>query len=210
MKVTAVVMAGGKGTRLALKEEKPLLEVGGKPVIDHVLAALKNAQKLVGVAVAVSYYTPKTAAYLKGSSVQVLKTPGNEYVSDLAYVVKTLKLEVVLALPADMPLIKGEIIDDVIEHFSAAGKPALAVAVPLETKKRLGMGLGYAFEHDGQVVVPAGINMIEGKRIDDGELEQEVYVVDKPEVAVNINTVKELELAQQHFARLHKLGTDFP
>jgi GTP:adenosylcobinamide-phosphate guanylyltransferase len=52
--------------------------------------------------------------------------------------------------------------------------------------------------------------MIEGKRIDDGELEQEVYVVDKPEVAVNINTVKELELARQHFARLHKLGTDFP
>jgi len=210
MKVTAVVMAGGKGTRLALKEEKPLLEVSGKPVIDHVLEALKNAQKLVGVAVAVSDYTPKSAAYLKGSSVQVLKTPGNEYVSDLAYAVKTLKLEVVLALPADMPLIKGEIIDDVIEHFLAAGKPALAVAVPLETKKRLGMGLGYAFEHDGQVVVPAGINMIEGKRIDDGELEQEVYVVDKPEVAVNINTVKELELARQHFARLHKLGTDFP
>jgi adenosylcobinamide-phosphate guanylyltransferase len=107
-----------------------------------------------------------------------------------------------------MPLLKGEIIDDVIEHFLAAGKPALAVAVPLETKKRLGMGLGYAFEHAGQVVVPAGINMIEGKRIDDGELEQEVYIVDKPEVAVNINTVKELELARQHFVRL-KFGTDF-
>jgi adenosylcobinamide-phosphate guanylyltransferase len=83
MKVTAVVMAGGKGTRLALKEEKPLLEVGGKPVIDHVLAALNQAQLLAGVAVAVSDYTPKTAAYWKDNS-SVPQDAGNEYVSDFA------------------------------------------------------------------------------------------------------------------------------
>jgi len=44
MGVTALVMAGGKGTRMALPEEKPLLTVGGKPVIEHVLAALENAK----------------------------------------------------------------------------------------------------------------------------------------------------------------------
>ena len=46
MKVTALVMAGGKGTRMTLAEEKPLLHIGGKPVIDHVLKALKHAEKI--------------------------------------------------------------------------------------------------------------------------------------------------------------------
>jgi adenosylcobinamide-phosphate guanylyltransferase len=37
--VTALVMAGGKGTRMKLAEEKPLINVCGKPVIEYVLTA---------------------------------------------------------------------------------------------------------------------------------------------------------------------------
>jgi adenosylcobinamide-phosphate guanylyltransferase len=200
MKVTAVVMAGGKGTRMTLAEEKPLLRVGGKPVIELVLQALKNSQKVDAVVVAVSEYTPKTTKHLESLTVKTLKTPGKEYVSDLAYAVKTLKIQTVLAIPADMPLITGEIIDEVIDHYAKCAKPALAVAVPLETKRKLGMSLSYAFDHGNKCVVPAGINMIEGARIDDGELEQEVYILDKAEVAININTADELKTAEEQFA----------
>lgn len=45
MGVTALVMAGGRGTRMRLAEEKPLVKVRGKPVIEYVIAALKNAKK---------------------------------------------------------------------------------------------------------------------------------------------------------------------
>jgi adenosylcobinamide-phosphate guanylyltransferase len=124
----------------------------------------------------------------------------------LAYTVKTLDLGTVLVIAADMPLITAEIIDEVVDRFVACGKPSLAVAVPVETKRGLGMGLDYAFEHCGQSVVPAGINMIEGKLIDVGELPQEVYVLDKAEVAVNINTVDELRTARKQFARLRGSG----
>jgi adenosylcobinamide-phosphate guanylyltransferase len=199
MKVTAVVMAGGKGTRMELAEEKPLLRVGGKPVIELVLEALKNAQKIDDIVVAVSNYTPKTSKHLETLNVQTIKTPGKEYVSDLAYVVKTLQLQTVLVIPADMPLITREIIDAVINQYSKCGKPTLAVAVPFETKKNLSMSLSYAFDHNNKRVVPAGINMIEGARIDDGELEQEVYIIDKPEVAININTIDELRIAEEQF-----------
>jgi adenosylcobinamide-phosphate guanylyltransferase len=205
MKTTALVMAGGKGTRMALTQEKPLLEVGGKPVVSLVLDALANAEKLNSVVVAVSDYTPKTAAYLAGFSVKVVKTPGKEYVSDMGYAVKVLGLETVLAIAADMPLITGEIIDDVLEKYVSCGKSALVVAVPLETKRKLGMSLGYAFDHEGQQVVPAGININDGRRIDDEELEQDVYVMDRVEVAVNINTVDELKRAQELFAQTHKI-----
>ena len=97
-------------------------------------------------------------------------------------------------------MITGEIIDEVIDHFTKCGKPALAVAVPLETKQKLAMSLSYAFDHDGKRVVPAGINMIEGARIDDGDLEQEVYILDNAEVAININTADELRIAEEQFA----------
>jgi adenosylcobinamide-phosphate guanylyltransferase len=83
MGVTALVMAGGKGTRMALSEEKPLLQVGGKPVIEHVITALKNAKKVSSIVVAVSDYTPKTAKLMLKFPVSVIKTPGKEYVSDM-------------------------------------------------------------------------------------------------------------------------------
>jgi adenosylcobinamide-phosphate guanylyltransferase len=199
--VCAVVMAGGKGTRMALAQEKPLLVVGGKPIVEHVVSALKAAKRVNRVVVAVSGYTPKTAAHLALLGVEVVKTPGKEYVSDLAFAVKKLGLGVVLAVAADLPLLSSEVIDDVVSAFFQCRKPALAVAVPLETKRKLGMSLGYAFEHDGVQVVPAGINVNDGAKIDDNWIDQAVYVVDKAEVAVNVNTVDELRVAEKHFAK---------
>jgi adenosylcobinamide-phosphate guanylyltransferase len=199
MAVTALVMAGGKGARMALSEEKPLLRVGGKPIIDHVIAALENAKKVDAIVVAVSDYTPKTAKRMAKFPVKVVQTPGKEYVSDMGYAVKALKLHAVLAIAADLPLITGEIIDQIVEHYERCGKPALTVAVPMAAKAKLGLGGEYAFEVDGKLVVPAGINVVDGRRISEEELEQEIYVVDKVEVIVNINTVQELKIAEALF-----------
>ncbi|MCW4005022.1 MAG: NTP transferase domain-containing protein [Candidatus Bathyarchaeota archaeon] len=198
MTVTALIMAGGKGTRMALKTEKPLILVGGNPVIDHVLYALQNAKTIDNIAVAITDNTPNTTQHLQTHfpQITVVKTPGKEYVSDMGNAVKQLNLQTVMAIAADLPLITSQVIDEIITAYYKCNKPTLAVAVPQETKRKLGMGLGYAFEHDGQQVVPAGINIIDGTKIDDGELEQAVYITDKPQVAVNINTTQELQIAQ--------------
>jgi len=201
MGVTALVMAGGKGSRMALSEEKPLLQVGGKPVIEHVLTALKNAKKVGSVVVAVSDYTPKTAKLLSKFPVSVIHTPGKEFVSDMGYAVRALKLQTVLAIGADFPLITAEVIDGIVECYEQCGKPALTVAVPMETKAKLGLGEKYGFELNGKRVVPAGINVIDGLRIDEAELEEKTCVLDRKEVAVNINTVEELHIAQELFQK---------
>ena len=201
MGVTALVMAGGKGTRMALSEEKPLLKVGGKTVIEHVLAALENAEKVDSIVVAVSDYTPKTARFMAKFPVKVIKTPGKEYVSDMGYAVKRLKLQIVLAVAADLPLITGETIDDIVERYEQCGKPALTVVVSMETKEKLGLGREYAFEVENKLVVPAGINVIDGRRIDEKELDEETCVVDRKEVAVNINTIQELRIAENLFTK---------
>jgi adenosylcobinamide-phosphate guanylyltransferase len=205
MTVTALVMAGGKGTRLGLAEEKPLLLVDGKPVVDLVLAALRDAKHVDSVVVAVSQNTPKTAHYLQQFPIPVVETPGKEYVSDMDFAVKKLGLDTVLAIAADLPLLTGEVVDDILNHYFACGKAALAVAVPQKTREKLGLAAGYAFDWNGECVVYAGINVLDGKRIDAAELEQEVYVLDKAEVAVNINTVDELRIAQDRFAKFAKV-----
>jgi adenosylcobinamide-phosphate guanylyltransferase len=202
MTVTALVMAGGKGTRMTLSEEKPLVRVCRKPVVELVIAALKSAKRVDSVVVAVSKNTPKTAQYLQNFSVKVLETPGNGYISDMQYAVKVLNLQTVLTIGSDLPLITGQIIDNIIEHYFESKKSALAVAVPLKTKQKLKMSLDYAFEHEGTRVVPAGINVNDGGRINDDELDQEVYVVEWVEVAVNINTAEELKTAQEQFAEI--------
>jgi adenosylcobinamide-phosphate guanylyltransferase len=200
MGITALVMAGGKGTRMALSEEKPLLRIGGKPVIEHVLAALKNAKKVNSIVVAVSDYTPKTAKLMLQFPVSVIKTPGKDYVSDMRYAVKSLNLQSVLAIGADLPLITGEVIDAIVESYERCNKPALSVVVPMKTKETLGLGGEYAFEVDNIHVVPAGINIIDGRRIDEEELDEEIYLLNRKEVAVNINTVQELRIAENLFA----------
>jgi adenosylcobinamide-phosphate guanylyltransferase len=199
MGVTALVMAGGKGTRLALSEEKPLLKVCGKPMIELVLGALKDAGKINEIVVTVSQYTPKTAKFIERFPVQILKTHGKGYVSDVRYAVRKLNLDTVLTISADLPLITGDIINRVIERFTQCGKPALTVAVPIETKERLGLGVEYVHEMGDKRLVPAGINVIDGRRIDEGELDEEIYAIDEGEVAVNVNTRHDLEIAEHLF-----------
>jgi adenosylcobinamide-phosphate guanylyltransferase len=197
MRVTAVVMAGGRGKRMEASEEKPMLRVGGKPVVEHVLAALQAAKHIESVVVAVSVNTPKTAEYVKKFPVKVLITPGEGYIQDMQFAVKKLGLETVLAVASDLPLITAGIVDDALERYASCGKPALTVAVPTETKSKLGLAVEYDFEAEGKTVVPTGINIIDGSLIDGGWMEQEVYILHRDEVAVNVNTPQDLQLAER-------------
>ena len=201
MRVTALVMAGGKGTRMSLSEEKPLLRVGTKTLIEHVLAALNNSRKISDIFVAVSKYTPGTVRLMRKLAVPVIETPGKGFVLDMGYAVRKLGLKTVLAIGADLPLITGNIVDAIVDFYEKCGKPALSVVVPMETKAKLGLSGKYGFDLNGEHVVPAGINVIDGRRINEEKLEEEIYVSDRKEVAVNINTVKELRIAEDLFQK---------
>ena len=198
MGIIALVMAGGRGTRMKLPQEKPLIDLCGKPVIEYVLEALKNSKKIDSIIVATSNCTPKTTQLMRQLGVKVIETPGKDYVSDMGYVVQTLELGVFLAIAADLPLVRGEMIDAIVERYERCGKPALTVAVPLETKAKLGMCIEYSFKTQDKDVVPVGINVIDGrKRYGDEWLDQDIYLLSHNELAVNINTINELQLAER-------------
>ncbi len=198
MGITALVMAGGKGTRMQLAEEKPLINVCGKPAIEYVIAALKRAKKIDSIFVATTSCTPKTAKLMTQFPVKLIQTPGNNYVSDMGYAAQNLRLGVFLAIAADLPLVTSKALDTIVERYEHCGKPALTVAVPLVTKTKLGMSVEYKFKMDDRDVVPTGINVIDGhKRYGDEWLDQDIFLFDLEELAVNVNTIEELQLAER-------------
>ena len=206
--MTALLMAGGRATRMNVATEKPLLDVGGKPMIECVMNALKQSKTVDRIIVAVSKNTPQTARKAMELNTEVLETPGEGYVSDMNYAVRKLGLGVVLTVSADLPFITTEIVDRAVEKYRTCGKPSLAVMTPVGVYERLGSKPEYVFEVDGKSLVAVGLNIIDGTRIDEPELEQAVVVTESEELALNVNTPGELGVARERFKKAGGRGTD--
>jgi len=202
MTVTALIMAGGKATRMKSTTEKPLLEVGGRPMIEHVVEALKQSRMVDRIVVAVSGNTPRTTRKATELSIEVLQTPGEDYISDMRYAIRKLGLGDVLTVAADIPFITTEIVDRALEEYRSSGKPSLAVMAPADVYRRVGSKPEYVFEVDGRRLVAIGLNIIDGRRIDEPELDQAVFVTGSEESAINVNTPKELEVARERFTKV--------
>jgi len=64
--------------------------------------------------------------------------------------------------------------------------------------KRLGAGAEYCFEHDGRTVCYTGVSMIATSHVSASRpVEEEVLLMDEPGLALNVNTARELELAEK-------------
>lgn len=189
MGLVALVMAGGRGIRMGGSEEKPLVKIRGKHMIDYVLDALKKVDRIDRIVVAVSRYTPQTARRMKELSVETFETPGIDFISDMRCAITELRLGPVLVVCADLPLLSSELIEDVLSRYERCGKPCLSVMASGESYQRLGFttdpGIG--------ALVPIGVNVIDGERIDEPTLEQENFVTDCAEICVNVNTAQDLE-----------------
>lgn len=92
----AIILAAGQGTRLrplTYAIPKPLLPVGGKPVIDYVIDNLRACPDIDEIYVAVSHKAEMIEEYLKHAyasetKIIVVRTPGWETGGDLLTVLK--------------------------------------------------------------------------------------------------------------------------
>ena len=175
-------------------------------MIEHVVGALNQSKMVDRIVVAVSGNTPQTARRATELGIEVLSTPGEDYISDMRYAIKRLGPCDVLTVAADIPFITTEIVDRAIEKYRSSGKPSLTVMVPLDVHKRLGSKPEYVFEIDGRRLVAIGLNIIDGRRIDEPELDQAVSVAGSEEFAINVNSPRELEVARERFTKVR--GTD--
>ncbi|MDD3753451.1 MAG: NTP transferase domain-containing protein [Methanobacterium sp.] len=190
--VIALVLAGGRGTRMKVEYEKPLTPVRDKPLIWYVLEALHDSTQVDRIVVATSPHTPETAKFVKkiaskGSEISVLDTPGAGYIEDLSYALSQddFANEIILTITSDLPLITGMIIDQVLDEYQKSPKPAMSVMVPVEIFCEHGIKPSLVLEK----VVPSGLNILRGK---DTEQDEEVLVLGKIELAFNINSPEDI------------------
>lgn len=197
MDLTALIMAGGKGTRMKIKCEKPLIKIMNKPMIQWVIEAVKESKVTSRIIVAVSKNTRKTAEKASKLLVEVAETPGEGYIDDYQYLIKKLKLKDTLILPSDLPLISSKTIRKIITYYINSKKPALSVMVPLNLCKKLGLTPEYVFNVNGVMASPVGVNVINGLMIKKIFIEEEILVLNDVGLAINVNTLRELKLVNK-------------
>ena len=112
----ALVMAGGKGIRMNLSNEKLLLKYK-KPVILHVIDSLKDSDCFSKILAVTSPNSPKTKKLLQENKVDIFDTPGIGYVEDLNMVLQDID-DQVLVTSGDLPLLDKEIIQKIVHQFS--------------------------------------------------------------------------------------------
>lgn len=189
--VTALIMAGGKGSRMDLEGEKPLIIINKKPMIKYIIDVLNNSQKIEDIIVATSKNTPKTTEYLKNNNIETIITPGEDYVYDLGLILSNFnESDILLTVTADLPLITEEIINDVLIEYEKSSKPAMSVMIPAEIFEEYGLKPTSVLDN----LVPSGLNILRGINKTQNE---EVLIIPKIELALNINTCEDIKLLKE-------------
>ena len=199
MKVPALIMAGGKGKRMGLPVEKPLLPFLGKPLVDWVAEAVASAVKVSEFYVVTSVNTPETEKQCLSKGWKVLRTDAKGYHDDLKQaVLEAGLLGPVLTIPADLPAVTAQFLDKVISEFEVCGKDFLAVFVPIKTREGLGLSVSSTDEYKGEWYAVSGVNIVNGAKIQgQGKIETSAIITEETEVLLNINTLKDLEIAEK-------------
>ena len=199
MRVPALIMAGGKGKRMALPIEKPLLPFLGKPLIDWIVEAVVSAAKVSEFFVVTSENTPETEKRCTSKGWKFLRTEAKGYHDDLKQAIHDAGLAgSVLTIPADLPAVTGKFLDRVIGVFEVSGNDLLAVFVPIKARVNLELSISSTDEFKGEWYAVSGVNIVNGARIqEEGKIETSAIITEETEVLLNINTLKDLEISEK-------------
>ena len=187
-----LVMAGGKGTRMDIPEEKLLLEYR-KPIIFHVIDALKNSHCFSKVITATSQNSPDTKHMLEQSGVETLTTPGDGYTDDLNFLLQ--KMEgFVLVTSGDLPLLDEKIIQIITKKFNSENVWT-SFLVSNKFLNSLGLESSLLVHFDDVECTYTGISIINADKIKNLNPMKENYtILDDKRIAFNLNTKKDYEL----------------
>lgn len=188
-------MAGGRGSRLRMGE-KPLVTLFGRPLIEYVALAIEDSS-IDRIFVATTDNVPRTREWAVQRGLCVVETGGYGYVADMIEAVKKAEVkDPVMIIMADLPLVTSDLIDDIIEVYEDRPEPALSTHTPLDLHSRLGRRPDSLFNYQGRLIVPAGINVLDGSDI---EREQEDFhlILERIELAVNVNVAGDLMLCER-------------
>ncbi len=189
-------MAGGKGSRLKLNIEKPLLEINNKKMIDYIIEQLLKSD-IKNIYVAISPNTINTKKYIikkysDEKNIKIINTNGNGYIEDLNQCISFFS-KPFMVLSSDIPTISFKLINNIIQHYytTVKSKNIEALCVVMDKSKYKSISSIILPEYDK---IPVGINILSPKK----EVQKEdIYLIDN--IIININTINDIKYVENTF-----------
>jgi adenosylcobinamide-phosphate guanylyltransferase (EC 2.7.7.62) len=185
--VDALLMCGGKGTRLDIDGEKPLYEVETRPM----MITVRNALAESTIDTVHTVVSPHVTNTRERATQPIIDAPGDGYVTDLQYALDCVDRPVLTAA-ADLPLLVAETVDRVVEAHTGG---SLTAYVPATLKRHLGVSVDTSERVEGVELAPTGINIV-GQRPSHTRTPQR-YVTYDTRLAVNVNRHEDARIAEK-------------
>lgn len=186
------VMAGGKGTRMNLDDEKLLLKYK-KSIILHVVDSLNDSNCFSKILAITSLHSPKTKKLLQENNIKTFDSSGIGYAEDLTLVLQSTN-DSVLVTSGDLPLLDKEIVRQIVNYYDSE-KIWTSILVTNKFLTALGLKSNYSVNYDNKICHYTGISLINANKITSSENINENYIImDDKRVAFNLNTKQDYEL----------------
>ncbi len=183
--------------------EKPLLKVDGIAMVERVILALAGSGRFDRILAAISPNTPKTKELLKSKGIETIETPGEGYSNDLSYLLSKLKPQRVMIVPSDIPLLNSQIISEILDatdnsSFSNSSSrkeqgPAISIILEKGFVERTGAKPSIVLHQ----YCHSGITIFDTMSVGTEPVEEHYLVMNRKEIALNVNTKEEIELAKK-------------
>jgi adenosylcobinamide-phosphate guanylyltransferase len=188
---------GGRGRGGGGTIEKPLLKVDGIAMVERVILALASSNKFDRIVTAISPNTPKTKELLKSKGVETIDTAGDGYSNDLSHLLSKLKPGRVMVVPGDIPLLNSQIVDEILDLIDNSGTKEQDSAISIMLDKGFVERIGAKPSVVLDQYCHSGITIFNTRAVDTELVEEHYLVMNRKEIALNVNTKEELELAKK-------------
>ena len=187
-----LIMAGGKGTRMQSNEEKLLLEYK-KPLILHVIDALKDSNCFEKIIAATSPNSPQTQKIIAENNVTIFETLGENFVTDLNQILKGLD-DYVFVTSGDLPLLDESTVRQIVDAVNS-DKIWTSVVTTNSFQSSLGLTPECIVSFNDESYVHTGISVVNASEIKNLESVKEDYlIINDKRVCLNVNTKTDFEL----------------
>lgn len=179
--------------------EKPLLKVDGVEMVERVISALASSDRFDRIVAAVSPNTPGTNKFLKSKGIETIETAGEGYSQDLSRLLSKLRPQKVVAVPGDIPLLNSQIVNEILNNIidddddRQEQEPAISIIL----EKGFVEGIGVKPSIVLNQYCHSGITIFNTMVVGAEPVEERYLVMNRKEIALNVNTKEELELAEK-------------